>query len=124
VRYLIDTNCCIYLFAGTYPALTQRIGETVAGDIGLSTIVLAEFALGLQRDGNGSDPRLARLIEQMPVQMFDQAAAEAYATLPFRRGRFDRLLAAQALSRGLILITNNPRDFADIPGLKVEDWTL
>ncbi|MEO8374885.1 MAG: type II toxin-antitoxin system VapC family toxin [Sphingomonas bacterium] len=122
MRYLIDTNCCIYLFAGTYPALTLRIADTAAGEIGLSTIVLAEFALGLQR-GAEPDERLTLLVEQMPVQPFDQAAAEAYARLPFRRGSFDRLLAAHAVSRGATLITNNPRDFADIPDLAVENWT-
>ena len=124
MRYLIDTNCCIYLFAGTHPLLAQRISDTSAGEIGLSTVVLAEFAFGLQRSGGLPDERLDSLIEQMPVQPFDQRAAEAYARLPFRRGRFDRLLAAHALSRGLILITNNPRDFADIPDLAVENWTL
>jgi tRNA(fMet)-specific endonuclease VapC len=124
VRYLIDTNCCIYLFAGTFPALAARIADTPAGDIGLSTIVLAEFALGLQREDGSTEQRLALLIEQMPVQPFDQAAAEAYARLPFRRGRFDRLLAAHAVSLGATLITNNPRDFADIAELKVENWTL
>jgi len=123
VRYLIDTNCLIYLFADTYPALTRRIAETAVGEIGLSTIVLAEFALGLRRGIELPDERLALLVEQMPVQPFDQAAAEAYARLPFRRGRFDRLLAAHAISRGATLITNNPRDFVDIPDLKVENWT-
>ena len=123
MRYLIDTNCLIYLFADTYPALTRRIAETAVGEIGLSTIVLAEFALGLQRGIELPDERLALLVEQMPVQPFDQAAAEAYARLPFRRGRFDRLLAAHAVSRGATLITNNPRDFVDIPDLKVENWT-
>lgn len=123
MRYLIDTNCLIYLFADTYPALTRRIAETAVGEIGLSTIVLAEFALGLRRGIELPDERLALLVEQMPVQPFDQAAAEAYARLPFRRGRFDRLLAAHAISRGATLITNNPRDFVDIPDLKVENWT-
>lgn len=123
MRYLIDTNCCIYLFAGTFSALATRIANTAAGDIGLSTIVLAEFALGLQRDDGLTEQRLALLIEQMPVQPFDQAAAEAYARLPFRRGRFDRLLAAHAVSLGATLITNNPRDFTDIPDLAVENWT-
>ena len=55
---------------------------------------------------------------------FDERDAEAYAVLPFRRGRFDRLLAAHAVSRDLALITNNEADFADIAGLRVENWTL
>jgi tRNA(fMet)-specific endonuclease VapC len=54
---------------------------------------------------------------------FDDAAARAYARMPFRRGRFDRLLAAHALSLDATVVTNNLSDFADIPGLKVEDWT-
>jgi tRNA(fMet)-specific endonuclease VapC len=124
VRYLIDTNCCICLFAGTYPALTQRIGDTAAGDIGLSTIVLAEFAIGRSIAGVRPDPQLDLLVRQMPVQPFDQKAAETYARLPFRRGRFDRLIAAHAVSMGLSLITNNERDFVDIPELRVENWML
>jgi tRNA(fMet)-specific endonuclease VapC len=123
VRYFIDTNCCIYLFAAANQSLRQRVADTPFGDIGLSTIVLAEFAIGLGQKSGEPDRRLAYLIEQMPVEPFDQAAAEAYARIPFRRGQFDRLIAAHALSRNLILITNNERDFADIPDLKVENWT-
>ena len=44
--------------------------------------------------------------------------------LPFKRARFDRLLAAHALSLGVTIITNNESDFADVPGLTVENWTL
>ncbi len=47
----------------------------------------------------------------------------SYASIPFKRSRFDRLIAAQALSLGLTLVTNNERDFADVPDLKVENWT-
>ncbi len=54
---------------------------------------------------------------------FDAEAAEYFATIPFKRGKFDRLIAAQALSRDLAIVTNNERDFADVPGLKVENWT-
>ena len=61
---------------------------------------------------------------EIPVLAFDQAAGRAYAGLPFKRGRFDRLIGAHALSRGLTLVTNNERDFADIPGLKIENWTI
>jgi tRNA(fMet)-specific endonuclease VapC len=58
------------------------------------------------------------------VLPFDEAAARAYARLPFKRGRFDRLLAAHALSLDLTVITNNERDFSDIAGLRVENWTI
>ena len=51
-------------------------------------------------------------------------AAREYARLPFKRARFDRLLAAHALSLGVTIITNNESDFADVPGLTVENWTL
>ena len=123
MRYLIDTNCCIYLFANSYPALSRRVLATPQGDIGLSTIVFAELALGSM---NGKAPpfeALEELAEQMPLLPFDGAAARAYSTLPFRRGRYDRLLAGHALSLGLAIITRNERDFADIPDLKIENWT-
>jgi tRNA(fMet)-specific endonuclease VapC len=55
---------------------------------------------------------------------FDEAAAREYARLPFKRARFDRLLAAHALSIGATIITNNEADFADVPDLKIENWTL
>jgi tRNA(fMet)-specific endonuclease VapC len=123
MRYLIDTNCCIYLFANSYPALSKRVLETAQGEIGLSAIVFAELALGSM---NGKAPpleALERFLEQMPLLPFDEAAARAYSKLPFRRGRYDRLLAGHALSQGLAIITRNERDFVNIPGLKIENWT-
>lgn len=124
MRYLIDTNCCIFLFANTHPRLTNRVLATERGAIGLSTIVFAELALG---SANGKVPppaALEQLIKQMPLLPFDEAAARTYARLPFKRGRFDRLLAAHALSLDLIVITQNEADFSDNPGLKIENWTL
>ena len=64
-----------------------------------------------------------RFFVAVPVMPFDEGAARLYARLPFRRGSFDRLVAAHALSLGLTLVTNNGRDFADIPGLRIENWT-
>ncbi|PMZ78725.1 VapC toxin family PIN domain ribonuclease, partial [Pseudomonas sp. FW306-2-11AD] len=51
-------------------------------------------------------------------------AAREYARLPFKRARFDRLLAAHALSLGATIVTNNEADFADVPGLRVENWSV
>jgi tRNA(fMet)-specific endonuclease VapC len=123
VRYLIDTDCCIYLFSGRYPELARRISATQAGEIGLSVIVLAELAVGARRGKAPADERLTRLREEMPLLSFEEQDAEVYARLPFKRGRFDRLLAGHAVSRGLTLITNNEADFADVAGLRVENWT-
>ena len=55
---------------------------------------------------------------------FDFKAAVAYAAIPFKRASYDRLIAAHALSHGLTVVTANVADFADVPGLLVEDWTV
>jgi len=123
VRYLIDTNCCIHLFSASYPQLRRRMAATDMGEVGLSVIVLAELALGARIGKAPDDERLDRLRQQFPLLPFEEQDAEAYAGLPFRRGRFDRLLAAHSVSRGLILITNNETYFADVPGLRIENWT-
>ena len=66
---------------------------------------------------------LYAFVRAIPLLAFDEAAARAYAHLPFKRARFDRLLAAHALSIGATIITNNEVDFADVAGLKIENWT-
>jgi tRNA(fMet)-specific endonuclease VapC len=63
-------------------------------------------------------------VEEVPVLDFDYKAALAYAQLPFKRASFDRLIAAHAVSQDLIVVTGNAKDFADVPGLKVENWTV
>lgn len=123
VRYLFDTNCCIYLFSGTYSKLINRVLETTAGDIGLSAITFAELAWGSNQGKPPDQAALNLLAAQMPVLPFDAAAADIYGRLPFKRGSFDRLIAAHSLSLGLTFVTHNVADFADIPDLCVEDWT-
>lgn len=121
--YLLDTNSCIFLFAGTRTKLIERVAACHEGDLAISTIVLAELALG---SAQGKIPPIEILdgfLEEVSLLPFDEAAARAYAAMPFRRGRFDRLLAAHALSVDATIVTNNLVDFDDIPGLRVEDWT-
>jgi tRNA(fMet)-specific endonuclease VapC len=68
--------------------------------------------------------RLAVMIEEIPILPFDERAGRTYATIPFKRASYDRLIAAHALALGLILVTDNEADFADVPGLQVENWTV
>jgi tRNA(fMet)-specific endonuclease VapC len=104
--------------------VTARIGACSPGEIVISTISFAEIALGSHIGKPPGAETLDAFIAAIPLVPFDEAAAREYARLPFKRARFDRLLAAHALSLGAVVVTNNAADFADVPGLKVENWTV
>lgn len=102
--------------------LNRRLADCAPGEVSISAVSFAEVALGTW---NGKPPKqevLNAFIDVIPVVHFDEAAAREYARLPFKRARFDRLLAAHALSIAAIIVTNNEADFADVPGLKTENW--
>ncbi len=124
MKYLLDANSVIHLLSGAFPALTARVSDTEAGAIGVSSIAFAEVIHGSQK---GKPPELKLLddfVAEIPVLPFDEAAATAYANIPFKRHSYDRLIAAHALGLDLVIISRNEKDFADVPGLKVENWTL
>jgi tRNA(fMet)-specific endonuclease VapC len=122
-RYLLDTNICLYVFGASSLPLRARVTACAQGELAISTIVLAELTVGIERHDRNALPQLANFLRIAPALAFDDAAAKAYGTMPFKRAKFDRLIAAHALALGLTLVTANVRDFADIPGLLVEDWT-
>jgi len=123
-RYLIDADSAIFATTGQYPCLRERLGDCEPGEVGMSAISYAEIVLGMAQGKPPTPEALALLVEVVPILAFDEGAAHAYAKLPFKRARFDRLLAAHALSTGAVVITNNEGDFADVPGLQVENWTI
>lgn len=122
---MIDSDLAIYAMGGAVDSLLNcRLASCVPGDVSISAISFAEVVLGTW---NGKPPKQAVLgafIRVIPIVPFDEAAARAYAQLPFKRARFDRLLAAHALSIGAIVVTNNEANFADVPGLVIENWTV
>ncbi|MFM5949098.1 MAG: type II toxin-antitoxin system VapC family toxin [Novosphingobium sp.] len=124
-RFLIDSDLAIYSMGGAADSqLNQRLVECAPGDVAISAISFAEVALGTW---NGKPPKqsvLDAFVRVIPIIEFDEAAAREYAKLPFKRARFDRLLAAHALSIGAVVVTNNEADFADVSGLAVENWTI
>ncbi len=124
-RFLIDSDLAIYAMGGpANSALNLRLAQCAPGEVSISAISFAEVALGTW---NGKPPKrqiLDAFVSVIPLLPFDETAAREYARLPFRRARFDRLLAAHALSIGAAIITNNEADFADVPGLTVENWAV
>lgn len=121
--FLLDSNICIYMLNGKSQRLRQHVDEQPEGSLFISSVSLAELSVGYGgRILEASD--IVAMLEVIAVLPFDTQAAAVYGVLPFKRARFDRLIAAHALALGLTLVTNNGSDFADIPGLRVENWTL
>ena len=124
IRYLIDANSAVYAMDDGHEVLTARIADHAPGEIAMSTVSYAEVAYGTYVGKPPPPEILDAFVAAIPLLSFDETAAREYARLPFKRARFDRLLAAHALSIGATVITNNESDFADVPGLRVENWTL
>jgi tRNA(fMet)-specific endonuclease VapC len=124
IRYLIDANAAVYAMDVGNEGLKARLADCEAGSVALSTISYAEVAYGTHVGKPPPPEVLEAFIRAIPLLPFDEAAAKEYARLPFKRARFDRLLAAHALSIGAAVVTNNPGDCADVPGLVIENWTV
>ena len=122
MKYLLDANVVIRMLSRQGETLRRRLAECDEGEITTSSIVFAEVALGSINGKSPPEERLQAFVEEIPVLPFDHAAARTYAALPFKRGSYDRLIAAHALALGLTLVTDNVGHFSDVPGLKVENW--
>jgi tRNA(fMet)-specific endonuclease VapC len=128
-RYMLDTNMCIYLMKNQPEQVAIRFAECFVGDVVMSAITFAELEYGVTVSANRARERrnLAALIEDIPVLPFDSAAATAYgpireATRERKKDQLDKLIAAHAISVNVVLVTNNERDFATYPGVKIENW--
>jgi tRNA(fMet)-specific endonuclease VapC len=124
VKYLLDSNIIVYLTMNSNERVVRRAAECDEGDLVTSAIAYAEVAYGSLNEQPPAIEQLRAFVEEVPVLDFDYKAALAYATLPFKRGSFDRLIAAHALSHNLTVVTHNEKHFADVPGLVVENWTV
>ncbi|MFD2578750.1 PIN domain-containing protein [Novosphingobium colocasiae] len=105
MKYLLDSNVLIAIGLDTDDRIMARAAECDAGEIVTSAIVFAEVLHGSERGKPPPLEVLALMAEEIPVLPFDDAAAKAYAKVPFKRAGYDRLIAAHALSLGLIVVT-------------------
>ncbi len=124
MKYLLDSNIIILMTMASGEVLRARAAECDEGDMVTSAIALAEVAYGSVQGKPPALDQLRAFLEEVPVLDFGVEAALAYASLPFRRASYDRLIAAHALSLGLVVVTDNMSHFSDIPGIQVENWTI
>lgn len=131
MNFLLDTNICIYVIRNTPPETLRRFEEHAVGDIGVSAVTAAELYFGAEKSQRPAQNRraLERFLLPLTVVGFGLETAAAYgrvrAALEERGtpiGPLDTLIAAHAVGRDLTLVTNNVREFARVPGLRIENW--
>ena len=131
MKFLLDTNACIYFLNGTSDRLVQRILDVGPGKIGMSSITLAELHFGAARSAR-ADANLERVeafADELASYPFDDDCAARFGRIKaemLSTGRptpdFDLAIAAVAMTHGLTVITAD-RHFAEVPGLESADWT-
>jgi tRNA(fMet)-specific endonuclease VapC len=132
MKYLLDTNICIYLMKGNFPLVVSRFRQFPINDIGVSAVSIAELEFGVANSSSAKHNRntLDRWLSNLNQPAFDSNAARCYGTIRAQLqangtpiGPLDMLLAAQAISLSATLVSNNLREFSRVRGLKVENWT-
>ena len=130
MKVLLDTDITSYLFGNRAERVRERFLDYAAGDVGISSITAAELAFGVSVNPSARNRRSVELaLEALTIVPFDRNAVHFYGELRaglHRRGTLigalDMLIAAQALSLDVPLVTNNLREFRRVPGLRVENW--
>lgn len=129
--YALDADTCIHILRRDRPQLRDRLVEH-AGEVVLSSIVLTELMVGVEKAAQQAERRqeLARFLAPLDVVDFDQAAAEHAASIRadlerrgLKIGGMDVLIAGHARSLGAVLVTGNLREFSRVEGLRCEDWS-
>ena len=130
MRYMLDTNICIHLIQNQPPQVLARFQAAKLGEVVMSAVTYAELRHGVERDPatkSVAERALQKVQRFIPVMPLDEDAAVRYGELTAlakakQRNVLDRMIAAHALSLGLILVTNNLADFKGFAGLSLENW--
>jgi tRNA(fMet)-specific endonuclease VapC len=131
VKGLLDTNICIYIIKRNPIEVRRRFRGYATGELGVSSVTVAELYFGAFRSQHGSQDlaALEDFILSLVVLPFDEEAATEYGRLrtdlvqkgtPL--GPIDMFIAAHSLHLDVPLITNNVREFSMVPGLRIENW--
>jgi tRNA(fMet)-specific endonuclease VapC len=131
MKYLLDTNICIYLIKQQPPQVLQKFNLYPVGEIGISVITAAELWYGVKKSQSAlqNERALQQFLIPLAVIDFDSRAAVSYGKIraileaqgrPI--GSLDMLIAAHALSLDVTLVTNNTGEFSRVRELKLANW--
>lgn len=132
MKYMLDTNICIYAIRHKPDMVIKRFLQHDPEEMCVSAITYAELMHGVEKSMAVEKNRIAMSLFLSPITIleFHASAAEEYGKIRAELerkgtpiGPMDMLIAGHARSEGLILVTNNTREFWRVEGLIVEDWT-
>ncbi|MEI7015008.1 type II toxin-antitoxin system tRNA(fMet)-specific endonuclease VapC [Leptospira licerasiae] len=131
--YLLDTNICIFLIKKKNQIVLDKLKKNLNKGLFISSLTLAELEFGIENSEHKEKNRvsLIEFLSIFDILPFEQSDAQAFGIIKADLkksgnliGSIDTLLAAQALSRDLVFVTNNTKEFNRVKNLKVEDWSL
>ena len=133
MKYLLDTNICVYAINNRHPKLTNKLLTILPDEIAVSSITVGELEYGAAKSKWGDRTRqtLYAFLSNYTILPFDSAdaicfgnlrAALALTGIPI--GAYDIMIAAQGLTKGLTVVTHNTGEFSRVPKLGLEDWVI
>jgi tRNA(fMet)-specific endonuclease VapC len=131
MRFMLDTDSCIALIKRKPAKMLDKLTSHAPGDIGLSTVTLAELRYGVAKSAQKerNSQALDEFLLPLEIADFDETTAGAYGEVRAALekagtpvGPLDTQIGVHALSLGAVLVTHNKREFRRVPSLAVEDW--
>ena len=133
MKYMLDTNICIYLIKQQPPKVLKHFKSHAIGDIGISSITPAELRYGVSKSQHieKNQQALDEFILPLEIADFDEKAAQEYGAIRAELeragktiGSMDMLIGSHAHALGVTLVTNNTKEFRQIKNLKIVDWSI
>jgi tRNA(fMet)-specific endonuclease VapC len=130
-RFLLDTNTIIYLRRQTPASVRESFGRLQHGEAAVSVITYGELMYGVSKSSRkqAAIATLHEMMQILPLAPLPGAAGQVYGEIRAELeakgepiGNNDLWIAAHALAAGLILVTNNEREFRRVKGLKIQNW--
>ncbi|HOH36967.1 MAG TPA: type II toxin-antitoxin system VapC family toxin [Spirochaetota bacterium] len=131
MKFLIDTNICIYIINKRPSSVLKKLSRYEINDIAISSITVSELEYGINKSTDSEKSRIALIEFLLPFQIvdYDSKAAKEYGIIRAELekigqpiGAMDYLIAAHAISLDLILVSNNLKEFSKIDKIRFENW--